>query len=185
MSNPEARILFKNFIDKFNILTEEQEWINSYNIVLSNVKNNKYICSRENNQIYTWVKNNKSKYDLNDGKGIINKYPTLRDKFKYLIDNFPKLFIDNTKLKDDTWEANLINLQKYIDNPKNKKLPSQYFTKGLIITEEKKTEKALRQWYDDNNKYYKDTPENSLCRMKQKIYYDKWTQFRLNYNNYI
>lgn len=185
MSIPEARILFKNFINKFNILTEEQEWNNSYDIILSNVEQNKYPHSKKDNKIYNWLKNNKFKYDLNNGKGIINKYPELRNKFKYLIDNFPKLFINDIELKDNVWETNLINLIKYIDNPKNKKIPPQYFSKDLILTEKQKNEKALRQWYDDNNKYYKNNPENSLFRMKKQIYYDKWTKFKLDYEKYI
>ena len=184
MKTVDARKLFDKFIAKYNILTEEEEWLQSYEIILNKATNNEYPNSRKDSKLYNWIYNNKNKYDLNDGKGIINKYDGLREKFKILIDNYPNLFIDYEKLKNDIWNENYENLIKFIDNPLNieKKLPSQYFNKDTELTNENKNEKALRQWYDDNNKYFKDSPENSLHRMKQQKYYDLWKQFKIDYS---
>lgn len=101
MENPDAREIFQKFLIEFNIITEEQDWLNSYEIVLNNAKNNIYPHYDIDSKIYNWVKHNKKKYDINNGKGIINKYTNLRKKFKYLIVNFPKLFINNEKIKDE------------------------------------------------------------------------------------
>ncbi len=101
MAIQEAREIFQNFLLEFNIITEEQEWNNSFNLILNNLKNNIYPHYQIDKKIYNWIKNNKKKYDLCNGTGIINKYPELRNKFKYLIDNYPKLFINNEKIKDE------------------------------------------------------------------------------------
>ena len=58
---------------------------------------------------------------------------------------------------------------------KNKKLPSQYFTKGLIITEEKKTEKLVPPKKREHTAYYflKNYNKIKSYNLRANIKYDR------------
>lgn len=184
MKNQEARKLYENFINKYNIRTELQEWEDMHAKIISDTNNGILYVARD--KPYQWLKNNKTKYDANDNTGIIHKYTGLRDKFKLLLDNYPQLFIDHNKVNEDTWINNLTKLRQYmdVDDNKDKKLPSQ-FAYVENRTDIQKQQRDLRNWYDKQKKAYGKSPEKSKYRLKDKKYWDLWTKFLQDYKDYI
>jgi superfamily II DNA or RNA helicase len=117
MKNQEARTLYENFINKYNIRTELQEWVDMYEKIICDTNNGILYVAIDKS--YQWLKNNKKKYDANDNTGIIHKYPGLRNKFRLLLENYPQLFIDHNKIKEDTWVNNLLELRKHMESSDN------------------------------------------------------------------
>ena len=173
MKNKERYDIFTQFLKKYELYLKSKDeiWFETlieYETYLNNYKQRPKINTKEEDEptfLARWYSNQQKNYKLKqDGMKNKERY----DIFTQFLNKYEKYL----KTKDEIWDSTLIKLQDFI---------KQHLRRPYEKSKTSDTEKILGTWLTSQIQNYNKINNN----MKDKILYDKFTQFLKDYAIYF